>query len=97
MKYGELGGGVMVARLPDGRWSAPTFITLAGASFGLQIGGEVRNIVLIFNTPQAVSAAERGNLKLGVGAPVAAGPVGAGLGANTVMPAVAMAEDRRMR
>jgi lipid-binding SYLF domain-containing protein len=85
---GELGRGVMVARLPDGRWSAPSFISLTGASFGFQIGGEVRNIVLIFNTPQAVAAAENGSLKLGVGASIAAGPIGAGFGANTVMPAV---------
>jgi lipid-binding SYLF domain-containing protein len=85
---GELGGGVMVTRLADGRWSAPSFISLAGASFGFQLGGEVRNIVLIFNTDQAVAAAESGNLKLGVGASVTAGPMGAALGANTVMPAV---------
>lgn len=85
---GEIGGGIMVARLPDRSWSAPSFISLAGASFGFQIGGEVRNIVLIFNTPQAVRAAENGNLKLGAGASVTAGPMGAGFGANTVMPAV---------
>lgn len=85
---GELGSGVLVRRLPNGRWSAPSFISLTGGSFGLQIGGEVRDIVLIFNTPEAVAAARRGNLKLGVGASVTAGPVGGGLGANTVMPAV---------
>lgn len=44
--------------------------------------------MLIFNTVQAVAAAESANLKLGVGASVTAGPVGADLGANTVMPAV---------
>jgi lipid-binding SYLF domain-containing protein len=85
---GEMGKGILSARLPNGNWSAPSFITLAGASFGLQIGGEVRNIVLIFNTPQAVAAAENGNLKLGVGASVTAGPVGAGFSANTAMPSV---------
>ncbi len=85
---GELGRGILSARLPNGRWSAPSFITLAGASFGFQIGGEVRNIVLIFNTRQAVAAAASGNLKLGVGASVTAGPIGAGFGANTAMPSV---------
>ena len=85
---GELGKGIMVARLPNGGWSAPSFISLAGASFGFQIGGEIRNVVLIFNTPEAVAAAASGNLKLGVGASVTAGPVGAGIGANTEMPAV---------
>ncbi|MGC9196679.1 MAG: lipid-binding SYLF domain-containing protein [Syntrophobacteraceae bacterium] len=85
---GELGKGILSTRLPNGRWSAPSFITLAGASFGFQIGGEVRNIVLIFNTRQAVAAAASGNLKLGVGASVTAGPVGAGIGANTAMPSV---------
>lgn len=85
---GELGNGVMVARLPDGRWSAPSFITIGGANWGAQIGGEVRNIVLIFNTPAGVAAAESGNLTLGAGASITAGPVGTGVGVNTRIPAV---------
>ena len=35
---GRAGSGLVVARLPDGRWSAPCAIAAAGAGFGAQIG-----------------------------------------------------------
>jgi SH3 domain-containing YSC84-like protein 1 len=56
----ELGAGVLVSRLPDGSWSPPALISLAGASFGLQIGGEARDIVLIFNTITSMDYIESG-------------------------------------
>jgi lipid-binding SYLF domain-containing protein len=74
---GEAGGGVLVSRLPNGTWSPPAFISIAGASFGLQIGGEARDIVLVFNTPRSMDFIENGRIKLGADASVAAGPVGA--------------------
>jgi lipid-binding SYLF domain-containing protein len=61
----ELGRGVLVSRLPDGNWSPPALISLAGASFGLQIGGEARDIVLIFNTARSMDYIENGRIKLG--------------------------------
>ena len=87
--YGaEMGGGVFVSRLPDGNWSPPAFITFAGASFGLQIGGETKDIVLVFNTSRSMDSIENGWMKLGVGASVAAGPVGATVSATTDLPEV---------
>jgi lipid-binding SYLF domain-containing protein len=87
--YGvELGGGVIVSRLPDGSWSPPAFISLAGASFGFQIGAEARDVVLIFNTAGSMEHIENGWLKLGADVSVAAGPVGGNVGATTDLPEV---------
>ena len=38
---GQYGKGVFVARLPNGRWSAPSTVRIEGGSFGLQIGADV--------------------------------------------------------
>jgi lipid-binding SYLF domain-containing protein len=85
---GELGGGVLVSRLADASWSPPAFISVAGASFGLQIGGEARDIVLIFNTARSMDFIENGRIKLGGDASVTAGPVGANVGVTTDMPEI---------
>ena len=85
---GELGGGVLVSRLPDGSWSPPAFISVAGASFGLQIGGEARDIVLVFNTVRSMDFIENGRVKLGGDASVTAGPVGADAGVTTDIPEI---------
>src|ERR1022692_901782 len=44
---GEYGQGVASCRTPGGRWSAPVFVQLEGASFGFQIGGQSTDLVLI--------------------------------------------------
>ncbi len=85
---GEVGGGVIVSRLPNGSWSPPAFISVAGASFGLQIGGEARDIVLIFNTARSIDFIENGRINLGGDASVTAGPVGADAGVTTDIPEV---------
>ncbi|MGA2402035.1 MAG: lipid-binding SYLF domain-containing protein [Syntrophobacteraceae bacterium] len=85
---GELGGGVIVSRLPNGSWSPPAFISIAGASFGLQIGGEARDIVLVFNTVRSMDYIENGRVKLGGDVAVTAGPVGANAGVTTDMPEI---------
>jgi len=86
---GELGGGVLVSRLRNGTWSAPAFISVGGASFGFQIGGETRNIVLVFNTRRSLDVVEHGgSLNLGGDVSVVAGPVGAQGGVATGIPDV---------
>ena len=47
---GRLGTGLVVAKLPDGSWSAPSAIATAGIGWGAQIGGEVTDFVIILNT-----------------------------------------------
>lgn len=80
---GRWGQGVFVAREPDGTWSAPSFLNLAGGSFGFQIGAEVTDLVLVFTTQRSVDALGRGDLTLGATASVAAGPIGRSAQAST--------------
>jgi lipid-binding SYLF domain-containing protein len=73
---GRGGSGVVVARNKGG-WSGPSAIGTGGAGFGLQIGAQVTEFVLILNTSDAVKAFSRGgNVMLGTDLSVAAGPVG---------------------
>ncbi|KAF4972404.1 hypothetical protein FSARC_971 [Fusarium sarcochroum] len=74
---GRFGSGLVVARLPDGGWSAPSAIATAGAGFGGQIGFELTDFVFILNDSSAVrSFAQAGSLTLGGNVSLAAGPVG---------------------
>ncbi|OBA13841.1 uncharacterized protein OGAPODRAFT_83792 [Ogataea polymorpha] len=74
---GRAGSGVVVARLPDGSWSAPSAIVTAGAGVGGQVGAEVTDFVFILNTEAAVeSFAQFGSVTLGGNISVAAGPLG---------------------
>ena len=73
---GRAGSGVVVARLGKG-WSGPSAIGTGGAGFGLQIGAEQTEFVIVLNTRDAVKAfSQGGNVQLGGDISVAAGPVG---------------------
>jgi lipid-binding SYLF domain-containing protein len=73
---GRGGEGLVVARVGKG-WSGPSAIGTGGAGFGLQIGAQVSEFVIVLNTPEAVKAFSRGgNVSLGADLSVAAGPVG---------------------
>ncbi|PHH83120.1 hypothetical protein CDD82_3530 [Ophiocordyceps australis] len=74
---GRIGSGVVVARLADGSWSAPSAIALGGAGFGGQIGFELADFVFVLNDASAVKTfAQAGSLTLGGNVSLAAGPVG---------------------
>ncbi|KAL5335854.1 DUF500-domain-containing protein [Aspergillus crustosus] len=74
---GRFGSGVVVARLADGKWSAPSAIATAGAGFGGQIGFELTDFVFILNDAAAVRTfSQAGTLTLGGNVSIAAGPVG---------------------
>jgi lipid-binding SYLF domain-containing protein/peptidoglycan hydrolase-like protein with peptidoglycan-binding domain len=82
---GRYGKGVVSQRMASGRWSAPAFIEIGGGSFGAQIGVEATDLVLVFTDRKALDTLENGkDLKLGVDAGIAAGPLGRGgeLGTN---------------
>ncbi|KAH7069640.1 hypothetical protein FB567DRAFT_220809 [Paraphoma chrysanthemicola] len=73
----RFGSGVVVARLADGSWSAPTAIGTVGGGFGGQIGFELTDFVFILNDAAAVRTfAQAGSLTLGGNVSIAAGPVG---------------------
>ncbi|ODV61291.1 DUF500-domain-containing protein [Ascoidea rubescens DSM 1968] len=74
---GRVGSGVIVARLPDGSWSAPSAIVTGGAGVGGQIGAEITDFVFILNTKKAVETfAQFGSMTLGGNISLAAGPIG---------------------
>ncbi|ODQ77611.1 hypothetical protein BABINDRAFT_163338 [Babjeviella inositovora NRRL Y-12698] len=74
---GRAGSGLIIARLPDGSWSAPSAIATAGAGVGGQIGAELTDFVFILNSDNAVeSFAQYGSVTLGGNLSVALGPVG---------------------
>ena len=59
-----------------GPWSAPAMFALEGASFGLQIGGEATDFVLLVMNEKGASSVLASTVKLGADASAAAGPVG---------------------
>jgi lipid-binding SYLF domain-containing protein len=73
---GRGGSGVVVARTRNG-WSGPSAIGTGGVGFGLQIGADVTEFVMVLNTDAAVQAFSRDvNVTLGGDISVAAGPIG---------------------
>ncbi len=82
----EYGTGVMLARdVRSGAWGEPAFFTLVGGSLGLQIGGKASDVVFTIMNEGAVQKILTSRFKLGTDASVAAGPVGAGVGAATTI------------
>ena len=74
---GRFGSGIVVARLSDGSWSAPSAIMTGGGGFGGQIGFELTDFVFILNDAAAVRTfSQKGSLTLGGNVSIAAGPVG---------------------
>ncbi len=79
---GEGGSGVLVGRGAQG-WSYPAFYTLASGSLGLQIGGQVAELVLTIMSARGLDAIINNQFKIGGNIDVAVGPVGKGLSAAT--------------
>jgi lipid-binding SYLF domain-containing protein len=73
---GSYGKGLVASRGRDGAWSTPAFVDIGGGSFGLQIGVEATDLVLVFTRPDGLDEMLKDNLKLGVEAAAVAGPVG---------------------
>src|SRR5262245_30501024 len=73
---GQWGKGLMSQRHEDGSWSPPAYIEIGGGSFGLQIGVQASDIVLVFTDEDGLKGLLKGKLKLGADASVTAGPVG---------------------
>lgn len=83
---GKAGSGVVIARLPDGSWSAPSCIFTAGVGFGFQIGADLTEFVIVMNTEDAVrSFGLAGNLTIGGSLSTAVGPIGTGTGVSSAI------------
>jgi lipid-binding SYLF domain-containing protein len=80
-------GGTGVLLVQDGKtrdWSQPAFYTVGTVSFGLQIGGEAAQTMILVMSQKAVDSLFTSSVKLGGDLSVAVGPVGAGA-KSTVM------------
>ncbi len=78
----ENGRGVATCRTADG-WSAPAFFTITGGSWGLQIGVEGVDLVMIIQTGRGMRELMSDHFQLGGDASAAAGPVGRHASADT--------------
>ena len=80
---GSGGTGVFLVKDPKtGDWSQPAFYTLGSVSFGLQIGGEAAQTLIVAMTQKAVDSLYTTSVKLGGDTSVAVGPVGTGIKSN---------------
>jgi lipid-binding SYLF domain-containing protein len=73
------GRGAMTCRSGDhwtGPWGAPTMMALEGGGFGLQLGGQATDFVLLVMNPRGAEAILKSKVKLGADAAAAAGPKG---------------------
>jgi SH3 domain-containing YSC84-like protein 1 len=78
----QYGRGVASCRTPKG-WSAPAFFSVKGGSFGLQIGGQAVDLVMLIMNDDGMHKLLSSQFKLGADASVAAGPVGRHAAAGT--------------
>ena len=83
---GSYGRGVMTCRGGkefQGAWAAPTMMALEGGSFGLQLGGQATDFVLLLMSPRSAENILTSKVKLGGDVSAAAGPVGRNASAET--------------
>jgi len=73
---GQWGKGLMSQRGENGNWSPPSYIEIGGGSFGLQIGVQASDVVLVFTDETGIKGLLKGKVKIGADASATAGPVG---------------------
>ncbi|MFA9497158.1 MAG: lipid-binding SYLF domain-containing protein, partial [Deltaproteobacteria bacterium] len=82
---GSGGSGVLLVKdAKTGLWSQPAFYTMGSVTFGLQIGGEAAEVVMMVRTQKAVDKLLTSSFKLGGDASISAGPVGGGAKSNVM-------------
>jgi SH3 domain-containing YSC84-like protein 1 len=80
---GNHGKGIATCRTESGNWSAPAPLTITGGSWGLQLGGQAIDLVMIVTNDQGMQHLLQSKFKLGADASAAAGPVGRDAAADT--------------
>lgn len=92
---GSGGSGVLLARDEKrGDWSQPAFYTIGSVTFGLQIGGEAAEVIMMIRTQNALDTLYSTGFKLGGDASVAAGPVGVGTKAHVLADVISFAKSK---
>jgi lipid-binding SYLF domain-containing protein len=85
--FGVVGGqgarGIALVRQENGSWSNPFFVSLGEGSFGLQLGAQKTDIVLLFKDRDAIMDLGKTEITLGGDVGVTAGPVSKGSSATT--------------
>ena len=78
--FGGAGGsGVLLVRdEKTKKWSEPAFYTIGSASFGLQIGGDVSEMIFVVRSQKGLEEFYRSDFKLGADVSMAVGPAGEG-------------------
>lgn len=97
--FGGSGGqGVYLSRDAEtGAWMGPAFYNLGSITFGLQIGGQVAEVVILAMTDEAVKAMISPQFRLGGDASIAAGPVGIGVAGSGSLPPAAFVSFARAK
>ena len=86
---GSGGTGVLLVRdTKTGNWSEPAFYTIGSVTFGLQIGGQASEVVMLAMTQKAIDSLLSSSFKLGGDVSVALGPFGGGAKASADIPSV---------
>lgn len=80
---GRHGRGLATCRTKSGGWSAPAPFSVTGGSWGLQIGGEAVDVVMLAMNDQGMAKMLSSQFKIGADASAAAGPVGRHAEADT--------------
>jgi SH3 domain-containing YSC84-like protein 1 len=83
---GSYGRGAMICRSGEhftGPWGSPSMAALEGGSFGLQLGGQATDFVLLVMNPRGAKAILSNKVKLGADMAAAAGPKGRNASAAT--------------
>jgi SH3 domain-containing YSC84-like protein 1 len=80
---GSHGKGVATCRLNNGKWSSLAPVTITGGSWGLQLGGQAVDLVMIVMNDDGMHNLLASKFKIGADASAAAGPVGRHAGADT--------------
>lgn len=92
---GSGGTGVLLVRSEKtGDWSQPAFYTLGSVTFGLQIGGEAAEVVVMVMTQKALDTLYANSFKLGADTSIAVGPVGAGAKGNITADFISFAKSK---
>ena len=86
---GSGGSGVLLVRDgKTGNWSEPAFYTVGSVTFGLQIGGEAAQVVMLAMTQKAIDSLLSTSFKLGGDVSISLGPIGGGAKASADIPTV---------
>ena len=84
--FGGAGGsGVLIVRdEKTKKWSEPVFYTIGSASFGLQIGGDVSEMIFVIRNQKGLEEFYRSEFKLGGDVSMTVGPTGEGASAKGI-------------